>query len=113
MEHELVTGSTGDAVLHDVAPYQRLIGKLLYATTSRPDISYAVQALSQFMQSRPKKTHWEAAIRVVRYLKGTVGQGVWLHAKPTTVLVGVTQIGLLAPIQEDPSEDMWSSLVNH
>lgn len=85
VEHDLLTGHTGDTVLHDVAPYLRLIGKLLYITITRPDISYAIQTLSQFMQT-PKKSHWEAAIRVVRYLKGTIGQGVWLLAEPTSTL---------------------------
>ncbi|XP_015081353.1 uncharacterized protein LOC107024962 [Solanum pennellii] len=57
----------------------------MYATITRPDISYAVQTLSQFMQ-HPKRSHWEAAIRVVRYLKGTVGQGIWLKAQSATTL---------------------------
>ena len=57
----------------------------MYATITRPDISYAVQTLSQFMQ-HPKGSHWEATIRVVRYLKGTVGQGIWLKAQPATTL---------------------------
>ncbi|PHT40219.1 hypothetical protein CQW23_19073 [Capsicum baccatum] len=58
----------------------------MYATITRPDISYAVQTLSQFMQS-PKQSHWEAAVRVVRYLKGTIGQGVRLQAKVSTELI--------------------------
>jgi len=57
----------------------------MYATITRPDISYAVQTISQFMQ-HPKKSHWEAAIRIVRYLKGTVGQGIWLQAQPAITL---------------------------
>lgn len=52
----------------------------MYATITRPEICYAVQTLSQFMQA-PKQSHYEAATRVVRYLKGTVGQGVWFQAK--------------------------------
>lgn len=51
VEHDLLTSSTVDAILHDITPYQRLIGKLLYATITRPYMSYAVQTLSQFMQS--------------------------------------------------------------
>ena len=49
VEHDLVTGLTGDDILHDITAYQRLVGKILYATITRPDISYAVQTLSQFM----------------------------------------------------------------
>jgi len=53
----------------DQSLYQRLIGKLLYLTMTRPDIAFGVQTLSQFLQ-QPKKTHMEAALRIVRYIKG-------------------------------------------
>ncbi|KAL3378593.1 hypothetical protein AABB24_004490 [Solanum stoloniferum] len=86
VEFDKANGVIGDAVLHDITGYQRLVGKLLYATITRPDISYAVQSLSQFMQ-QPKKSHLEAANRVIRYLKGTVGQGIWLKAQAATKLV--------------------------
>ncbi|XP_015159193.1 uncharacterized mitochondrial protein AtMg00810-like [Solanum tuberosum] len=72
VEYDLVNGVMGDEVLHDITSYQRLVGKLLYVNITRPDISYAVQTLSQFMQSL-KRSHWEATTSVVRYLKGTVG----------------------------------------
>uniref|UniRef100_A0A3Q7J9B7 Reverse transcriptase Ty1/copia-type domain-containing protein n=1 Tax=Solanum lycopersicum TaxID=4081 RepID=A0A3Q7J9B7_SOLLC len=85
VEHDQENGYNKDVVLHDITSYQRLVGKLLYATITRPDISYAVQTLSQFMQS-PKKSHMEAATRVIRYLKGSVGQGVWLHSELTNII---------------------------
>ena len=59
----------------DQEKYQHLIGKLIYLSHTRPDIAYAVGVLSQFMH-RPQKDHMEAALRVVRYLKGTPGRGV-------------------------------------
>lgn len=58
----------------------------MYATITIPYISFTVQILSQFMQS-PKKSHWDAAIRVVRYLEGTIRQGIWLHAKAASELI--------------------------
>lgn len=52
-------------------PYRRLVGLLMYlAIATRPDISLAVQKLSQFMTFY-NLTHWAAAKRVIRYLKGT------------------------------------------
>ncbi|WMV28790.1 hypothetical protein MTR67_022175 [Solanum verrucosum] len=42
VEYDLVNGVTRDEVLHDITAYQRLVGKLLYANITRPDISYAV-----------------------------------------------------------------------
>ena len=63
------------AISTDRGRYQRLVGKLIYLSHTRPDIAYAVGVLSQFMHG-PQEEHWEAALRVVRYLKGTVGHGV-------------------------------------
>jgi hypothetical protein len=52
-------------------PYRSLIGLLMYvAIGSRPDISFAISKLSQFLDCY-RSHHWEAALRVVRYLKGT------------------------------------------
>ncbi|KAM3234188.1 hypothetical protein P3L10_019547 [Capsicum annuum] len=37
-------------LLADASSYQKLIGKILYLTVSRPDITYSVQPLSQYLQ---------------------------------------------------------------
>lgn len=66
-------------MLTNVAAYRRLVGKLIYLSNTRPDLSYAIHILSQFMH-KPRKGHWEAALRVVHYLKGTPGQGILLRA---------------------------------
>lgn len=74
-----------DALLPDAALYKRLVGRLIYLTITRPDICYAVQVLSQFMHS-PKVSHMEAAVRVVRYLKQSPGQGILLSSDGTLKL---------------------------
>jgi len=56
--------------LPDPTSYGRLIGRLLYLTLTRPDISYAIQHLYQFLQ-QSTKPHYQAALHVLRYLKGT------------------------------------------
>ncbi|XP_045821697.1 uncharacterized mitochondrial protein AtMg00810-like [Trifolium pratense] len=62
--------------------YRRLVGRLIYLCFTRPELSYCVHILSLFMQ-QPKQEHWEAALRVVRYLKGNPGQGILLqHDSP-------------------------------
>ena len=59
--------------------YRCLIGKLNYLTITRPDISFAVSVLSQFMKD-PHLPHWEAVIRIVRYLKAYLGRGILYKA---------------------------------
>nr|KYP54918.1 Retrovirus-related Pol polyprotein from transposon TNT 1-94 [Cajanus cajan] len=59
--------------------YRQLVGRLLYLTNTRPDISYAVQQLSQFMAA-PTTAHLKAFHRILRYIKGKPGQGLFYPA---------------------------------
>src|SRR5262249_41377209 len=69
-------------------PYRSLVGSLIYlAVGTRPDIAYAVQQLSQFLD-KFSYTHWNAAIRVVRYLKGTRNLKLYLGGDPNIKLTG-------------------------
>lgn len=52
-------------------PFQELIGSLLYvAQITRPDISFCVNNVSRF-NAKHSIEHWEAALRILKYLKGT------------------------------------------
>ncbi|XP_070015238.1 uncharacterized mitochondrial protein AtMg00810-like [Nicotiana sylvestris] len=84
-EHIEVTSNLDDAVLLDPNSYQRLLGKLLYLTITRPDIAFSVQTLSQFMQ-KPKRSHMEATLRVIRYVKNQPKQGVLLSSQKKGVV---------------------------
>ena len=62
--------------------YQSLVGGLMYlATCTRPDIAYTVGMLARF-SSKPNQTHWVAAKRVLRYLKGTMNFGLIYSGDP-------------------------------
>ena len=57
-------------------PYRELIGSLMYAAVATcPDIAHAITALSQFLEN-PGRVHWQAALRVLKYLKGTADFGL-------------------------------------
>ncbi|CAN6687056.1 unnamed protein product [Malus baccata var. baccata] len=59
----------------DKGRYQRLVGRLIYLSHTRPDIAYAVSVVSQFMHS-PSVDHMEAVMRILAYLKSAPGKGV-------------------------------------
>ncbi|KAL0395484.1 UNVERIFIED_CONTAM: Retrovirus-related Pol polyprotein from transposon RE1 [Sesamum latifolium] len=71
--------SDSDALFREPNKYRRLIGRLLYLGFMRPDISFAVHQLSQFLQ-RPTEQHWHVALHVVRYLKGTPTAGLFFSS---------------------------------
>ncbi|XP_019254915.1 PREDICTED: uncharacterized protein LOC109233481 [Nicotiana attenuata] len=79
-EFDTHAGTSDDTLFTDPGPYQRLLGKLLYLTVTRPDISFVVQSLSQFMHN-PKVSHMEAALKVVKYIKNSPGLGIFMAAK--------------------------------
>lgn len=53
----------------DPAVYKSIIGALKYLSFTRPDISYTVNTLNQFLHS-PTVNNWEACKRALKYLKG-------------------------------------------
>jgi len=61
-------------------PYREAIGALLYISQrARPDIAFAVNSLPRFCES-PKKAHWRAVKRVIKYLHTTMDAGIAYHS---------------------------------
>ncbi|KAB1200448.1 hypothetical protein CJ030_MR0G007247 [Morella rubra] len=56
--------------------YQKLVGKLIYLSYTRPDIAFAVIVASQHMHS-PKEIHLESVYKILRYLKGSLDKGLF------------------------------------
>ncbi|GJZ17872.1 retrovirus-related pol polyprotein from transposon TNT 1-94 [Tanacetum coccineum] len=83
LQPEDVTGMVNGSL------YRSLIGRLLYLTHSRPDISFSIGVLSRFMH-KPSKHHFGAAKRVLRYLAGTKEFGIWFRRTKDMNLKGFT-----------------------
>ncbi|RVW35073.1 Retrovirus-related Pol polyprotein from transposon TNT 1-94 [Vitis vinifera] len=62
----------------DKGRYQRLVGKLIYLSHTRPDIGFSVSVVSQFMNN-PTEKHMTTVIRILRYLKMTPGKGLFFQ----------------------------------
>jgi hypothetical protein len=54
----------------DPTKYRSLVGALMYAVMTRPDVATAVSICARYLQ-KPTQAHWDAAIRILRYLAST------------------------------------------
>ncbi|RDX82399.1 hypothetical protein CR513_36824, partial [Mucuna pruriens] len=68
----------------DPKRYRRLVGKLIYLTITRPDMSFAVGA--------PCIDHWAAVLRILRYIKKTPGEGLLYEDKGDTYISGYCDV---------------------
>jgi hypothetical protein len=71
--------------LEDINHFQRLVGKLIYLTIIRPDMSFAVSQISKFMHS-PRTPHLDVVNRILRYLKGTPEKAIWMRKNNTNAI---------------------------
>ncbi|OIT05961.1 putative mitochondrial protein, partial [Nicotiana attenuata] len=69
----------------DVKLYRQVIGSLQYLSFTRPDICFTINKLAQF-QHAPLIRHWQAAKRLLRYLKETLTYGLLIRPSSTTIL---------------------------
>ena len=75
----LKLSALGGDLLEDPTPCRSLVRKLNILTNTRPDLAYAIQTLSQFMQ-KPRSSHWQALHHTLSYVSHTCGQGIFLRA---------------------------------
>ena len=65
------------------------MGSLMYLTTTRPNLMFMVSLISRYMEN-PTELHLQAAKRVLRYLKGTTGFGIFYKKGGDDELVAYT-----------------------
>uniref|UniRef100_A0A2N9FKJ8 Integrase catalytic domain-containing protein n=1 Tax=Fagus sylvatica TaxID=28930 RepID=A0A2N9FKJ8_FAGSY len=76
--------STSGEPLTDIHAYRSLVGALHYLTFTRPDLSFAVHQVCQFMNA-PTDIHLTAAKRILRYVRGTLDHGLFYTPGPITL----------------------------
>ena len=87
IEYKCCLNSHDGESLSDATLYKQLVGILIYLTVTRPDISYVVHVVSQFMVA-PRSPHYVVALRILRYLKDTIFDG--LHFSSHSLLTPQT-----------------------
>jgi len=69
----------------DVHVYRRLIGRFMYLTNTRPDITFSVQQLFQFLD-KSTIVHYNATIRILKYIKGVISLGLFFSSNSSVHL---------------------------
>eukprot|EP00256_Glycine_max_P032664 XP_006577544.2 uncharacterized protein LOC102661515 [Glycine max] len=87
MDSSLRLHQDSSAAMPDPLCYRRLIGRLLYLTSTRLDISLPVQKLSQFM-ANPTQIHFQATMCVLKYLKGYPSKGLLFRHDSSVHILG-------------------------
>ena len=72
----------GDEIIDEVTLYRSLVGALQYATITRPELSYVVNKVSQYMLA-PLLSHFKALKKILRYIRGTLDYGLSFHSTTT------------------------------
>jgi hypothetical protein len=78
-------------LVEDITMYRRIVGSFVYMTIARPDLSYAVGVVSQFMQT-PQKPHLDAVRRILKYIKHILQCGIFYEAKNQLQVHGYTDV---------------------
>jgi hypothetical protein len=83
-----LSADEGDLV-EDTTMYKCIVGSLIYMTITRPDLSYAIGVVSQFMQT-PQKPHLDALKHILKYIKHTLQCGIFYETKNQLQVHGYT-----------------------
>ncbi|XP_066391749.1 secreted RxLR effector protein 161-like [Miscanthus floridulus] len=75
MEERLKLTKASTAAKVDATLYRSIVGALRYLVHMRPDIAFAMGYVSRFIED-PREDHWAMVKRLLRYVKGTVEQGI-------------------------------------
>ncbi|XP_062099780.1 uncharacterized mitochondrial protein AtMg00810-like [Humulus lupulus] len=91
MEPNLKLSEDEGEVLEDPLVYRRIIGNLQYLTITRPDLSYSVNKLCQFLIA-PRLPHLKVAQRLLQYVKTCLAQGLLFPASSEVKMRAYTDL---------------------
>ncbi len=80
LEQNVKQSADEGVLVEDTTMYRRIVRSLIYMTITRPDLSYVVGVVSQFMQT-PRKSQLDVVRRILRYIKHTLQCGIFYEAK--------------------------------
>lgn len=103
-------GEYPDQVPTNKERYQRLVGKLIYLSHTRPDIAYAVSLINQYMHN-PSEDHMDAALRILRYLKSAPGKGIMFSKNNHLSIEGYTDADWAASVSDRKSTSGYFTFV--
>ena len=92
--------------------FQRLVGRLLYLNHTRPDISFAVNSLSQYM-SDPRQLHQTVADRIMTYLRGTIENGLLFPRGGEPIITIYTDSKFASSVDDNRSTSGYCSFLGN
>lgn len=95
----------------DSVLYKQMVGSMMYLTATRPDIMFAVSLISRYM-SRPIELHLSAAKRVLRYLQGTTGFGIFYAKGGNKELIGFTDSDYAGCLEDRKSTSGYTFILS-
>uniref|UniRef100_A0A2N9JAR7 Reverse transcriptase Ty1/copia-type domain-containing protein n=1 Tax=Fagus sylvatica TaxID=28930 RepID=A0A2N9JAR7_FAGSY len=94
----------------DSSDFRRIIGSVQYLSLTRPDISFAVNKLSQFMH-KPTQTHWIATKRLLRYLKQTIFHSIQISKSGLPLLTTFSDADWAGNVDDRTSTSAYISFL--
>lgn len=96
--------------LINASRYQRLVGRLIYLTITRPDIAFAVSVVNQFMHA-PTTVYLEVVYRILRYLKHNPGAGLLYSHRSHLHIEGYIDTNLVSSLTDRRSTSGYCTFV--
>ncbi|CAL1359250.1 unnamed protein product [Linum trigynum] len=106
-QHLKLSKSSGESLSStESTRYRSIVRSLIYLTSTRPDIAYVVQVVSQFMSS-PRTLHMDAVHRILRYLKGTAQVGIYFPSSGDLSLTAYADADYAGCLHTRRSTSRW------